>query len=266
MNSEVDSSHFDPEGIDVVLRLLWRDHLDTEVGTRGPRRKLSVDQIIDAAIEFADAGGIEALSMRKVAEAVGVSVMSLYGYVPHRSGLIGLMVDKVIGLSPMPEHSGSVADRVRCISDVLWDEYHRHPWLVAAQSHRPWIGPHTSARYEWELDAFEGFGLDDIAMDHTVALIESHAAASAANSINAQRLEHSSGVSDLDWWNANAPLLEQVMPEGSFPISGRVGSAVGEKYQAVTNQQAVYEYGIDTIILGVRARLKKAEFGSADCC
>jgi hypothetical protein len=149
MNSETSSPRFDPAADDVVLRLLWRDHLDTEVGARGPRRRLSVDQIIDAAIELADTGGIDALSMRKVAESVGVSVMSLYGYVPHRSGLIGLMVDKVIGLSPMPVHSGSVAERVRCISEVLWDEYHRHPWLVDAQSHRPWIGPHTSARYEW---------------------------------------------------------------------------------------------------------------------
>ena len=259
MNSQADSSGFDPDGVDVVLRLLWRDHVDVEVGTRGPRRKLSVDQIIDAAIEFADAGGIEALSMRKVAEAVGVSVMSLYGYVPHRSGLIGLMVDKVIGLSPMPKHSGSMAERVRSISRILWDEYHRHPWLVDAQSHRPWIGPHTSARYEWELDAFEGSGLDDIDMDHTVALIESHAAASAANSINAQRLEHSSGVSDLDWWKANEPLLQQVMPAGSFPISGRVGSAVGEKYQAVTSHSAVFEYGVDTIILGLQARLGSPE-------
>lgn len=264
MDSEADSPRFDPAGVDVVLRLLWRDHLDTEVGTRGPRRRLSVDQIIDAAIEFADAGGIEALSMRKVAEAVGVSVMSLYSYVPHRSGLIGLMVDKVIGLSPMPKHSGSLAERVRCVSGVLWDEYHRHPWLVDGQSHRPWIGPHTSARYEWELEAFEGFGLDDITMDHTVALIESHAAASAANSINARRLEQNSGVSDLDWWNANAPLLEEVMPEGAFPVSGRVGSAVGEKYQAVTSQRAVYEHGLDTIILGIQARLERSEGGSAD--
>lgn len=256
MNSEAGPSRFDPEGVDVVLRLLWRDHLDAEVGTRGPRRKLSVDQIIEAAIELADAEGIDVLSMRKVAEAVGVSVMSLYSYVPHRSGLIGLMVDKVIGLSPMPAHSGSVAERVRGISGVLWDEYHRHPWLVDAQSHRPWIGPQMSARYEWELEAFESLGLDDIAMDHTVALIESHAAASAANSINAQRLEHSSGVSDVDWWNANAPLLEQVMPASSFPISGRVGSAVGEKYQAVTSHRAIYEYGLETIILGVETQLQ----------
>lgn len=255
MTSEADSQRFDPESADLVLRLLWRDQLDVEQGRRGPRRKLNVDQVIDAGIELADADGLEALSMRKVAEAVGVSVMSLYSYVPHRSGLIGLMVDKVIGFSPRPALAGSLAERVRTLSGVLWDEYHRHPWLVDAQSHRPWIGPEVSARYEWALEAFEGIGLDDIAMDHTVSLIESHAAASAAGSLNAQRLKTGSGVSDVEWWNANAPLLEQVMPADSFPISGRVGSAVGEKYQAVTSHRAIYEYGLETIIRGIESKL-----------
>src|SRR5699024_2286730 len=121
---------------------------------------------------------------------------------------------------------------------------------------RPWVGLHTSASYEWELEAFEGFGLDDIAMDQTVTLIESHAATSAAKSDSAQRLEHSYGVSDLDWWEANAPLLEQVMPAVSFPVSSRVGSAVGEKYQAVASQRAVFDYGVDTIIFGIQTRLQ----------
>lgn len=259
MNSEADSQRFDPESADIVLRLLWRDQLDVEQGRRGPRRKLSVDQIIDAAIVLADVDGLEALSMRKVAEAVGVSVMSLYSYVPHRSGLIGLMVDTVVGLSPRPEHSGSLAKRVRTFSGVLWEEYHRHPWLVEAQSHRPWIGPAVSARYEWALEAFDGIGLDDIAMDHTVSLIESHASASAAGSINAQRLLTGSGISDVEWWNANAPLLEQVMPTESFPISGRVGSAVGEKYQAVTSHRAIYEYGLETIIRGLESQLSDGD-------
>src|SRR5699024_12183632 len=95
-----------------------------------------------------------------------------------------------------------------------------------------------------------------ITMDLTAAVIESHAAGSAAKSIIAQRLEHSSGVSDLDWWEAHAPLLEQVMPAGSFPVSSRGGSAVGQKYQAVTSQRAVFDYGVDTIIFGIQTRLQ----------
>lgn len=239
---------------DRTLRLLWRKELGAEEGRRGPRKKLDVDQVLAAAIEIADTDGLAALSMRKVADQVGISVMSLYTYVPGKSELIGLMVDEAIGRTALPEHRGSLRERLRAISRMLWDEYHRYPWLLDAHSHRPWIGPNVSARYEWELEAVDGQGLDDIVMDHTITLIESHTAASAANSINAQRLVEASGITDLEWWEVNAPILDQVMPGDRFPISGRVGSAVGNAYQSITSHEAVYEFGLDVILDGVEAR------------
>jgi AcrR family transcriptional regulator len=240
---------------DRMLRLLWRKQLGAEEGTRGPRKKLSLDQILAAAIELADEEGLAAFSMRKVADRVGISVMSLYTYVPGRSELLGLMVDEVVGRTELPEHAGSWRERLRAVSGILWHEYHRHPWLLDAHSHRPWIGPHISARYEWELQAVDGCGLDDVSMDHTITLIESHTAASAANSIKAQQLVGSSGITDMEWWEINAPILEQVMPADEFAVSSRVGSAVGHQYQAVTSHEAVYEFGLDVILDGIEARI-----------
>lgn len=238
-----------------VLRLLWRKQLGEESGTRGPRKKLKVDQILDAAISLADAEGLPNCSMRKVAERLGISATSLYTYVPGRSELIGLMVDEVIGRTGAPELPGEFRDRLRSIAEVLWEEYHRHPWLLDAQGHRPWIGPHVSVRYEWQLRAIDDSGLDDIAMDHVIALIESHTAATAAESISAAQLAEGSGISDLEWWDIHGPLLEEVMPGDEFPISGRVGSAVGEKYQAVTSHRAIFEFGLEVILDGIAARL-----------
>lgn len=238
-----------------ILRLLWRARLGEGEGSRGPKKRWSLDEIVDVAIAYADAEGLEAFSMRNVAKALGTSATSLYTYVPGRSELLGLMVDQVVGRTGLPEHGGPVRERLRSISRVLWDEYHRHPWLLDAQSHRPWIGPNISARYEWELAAIDGSGLDDVAMDHTIALIESHTAASAGNSIRARRLVDSSGMSDMEWWEANAPVLEEVMPPDEFPISGRVGSAVGMTYEAVTSHLAVYEFGLEVILDGVEARM-----------
>lgn len=243
---------------DRILRLLWRKRLGEEEGARGPRKRLSLDQIVDAAIDFADREGLANFSMRKVAEQLGTSATSLYTYVPGRPELIGLMVDQVIGRTPLPEHEGSLRERLRMISQLLWEEYHRHPWLLDAQSHRPWIGPNISARYEWELRAVDGCGLDDISMDHTITLLESHTAASAANSINAQQLVERSGISDLEWWNANAPILAEVMPDDEFPVSGRVGSTVGMEYEAVTSHRAVYEFGLEVILDGIEARQEGA--------
>ncbi len=243
---------------DRILRLLWRGRLGEESGTRGPRKRLSLDEIVDAAIDFADREGLENFSLRRVAEQLGTSATSLYTYVPGKPELIALMVDQAIGRTPLPAHEGPLRERLRVISHLLWEEYHRHPWLLGAQSHRPWIGPNISARYEWELEAVDNCGLDDISMDHAITLIESHTAASAANNINAGRLVERSGISDLEWWNANAPVLGEVMPADEFPISGRVGSAVGMEYGAITSHRAVYEFGLEVILDGIETRREEA--------
>lgn len=157
----------------------------------------------------------------------------------------------------MATDPGVVGDRLRTISRLTWQEVHRHPWLLAAQRHRPLIGPNISRRYEWQLSALDGCGLDDVSTDHTVALIESHAVASAAASVNARELARTSGHSDAEWWQVNEPVLSQVMQGEEFPVSGRVGTAVGEKYQAITDPAAVYRYGLEVILDGVRTRLGK---------
>jgi AcrR family transcriptional regulator len=247
-----------PESAARTLRLLWRHQLGEAAGTRGPRKKLTVDQIVAGAIELADAEGLEACSMRKVAEKLGTSATSLYAYVPDRSSLIGLMVDEVVGNTGHPELQDSLRDRLRQIAEMLWAEYLRHPWLLDAQSHRPWIGPNISDRYEWQLRAVEGSGLNDLAMDHTVALLGTHAAANAEQAIIAKKLAEGSGISDQEWWDVNGPILEQVMPADVYPISGRVGSAVGMKYGAVTSHRAVFEYGLEIILDGVEAQINKS--------
>lgn len=243
------------DSTDRMIRLVWRHQLGEEEGTRGPRKKWTLDQVVDTAIDYADAKGIDGLSMRKIAEELGTSAASLYTYVPGRDELLGLMIDQVMGRTELPPHSGPVRQRLRTISDLTREEYLRHPWLLDAQSHRPLIGPNTSARYEWSLSALEGCGLDDEQMDHTIALIEGHAASSATARVNAEKLAESTGVTDADWWEANGPVLAQVMPPDAYPVSGRVGTTVGEKHQAVVSHDAVYEYGLDVILDGVEKKL-----------
>lgn len=246
-----------------MLRLLWRRQLGEEEGARGPRKKFSLDQVINVGIALADREGLANFSMRRVAEQLGISATSIYTYVPGRSELIGLMIDEVIGRTDVPAYESDLKDRLRAIAELLWEEYHRHPWLLEGQRHRPWIGPGISARYEWELAAVEGCGLDDIAMDHLISLIETHTAANAANDIQAIDLAAESGISDLDWWNIHGPLLEQVIPAERFPISGRVGSAVGMEYQAITSHRAIFEFGLGVILAGIERELAGDADGSS---
>lgn len=248
-----------PEPTDAarLLRLLWRRQLGEETGARGPRKKFSLDQIIDAGIALADKEGLANFSMRRVAEQLGISATSLYTYVPGRAELIGLMIDEAVGRATMPAHEGGLRDRLTAIAELLWAEYHRHPWLLEGQRHRPWIGPNVSARYEWELAAVEGCGLSDLAMDHLISLIETHTAANAGNALQAEQLAAESGISDLEWWNTHGPILAEVIPPEAFPISSRVGSAVGMEYGAITSHRAIFEFGLGVILDGVEKQLAR---------
>ena len=93
MADETDDGAYEgtPEGRRIV-DLLWGEQ---PAPTRGPRPKITLEEILAAAGELADADGWEALSMRGLARRLGVGAMSLYTDVPGRSELFELMIDRV---------------------------------------------------------------------------------------------------------------------------------------------------------------------------
>src|SRR5687767_6127641 len=80
-----------------TLALLWRAR---EPSRRGPRPRLDVDAVVAAAIALADERGLAAVSMRALAKRLGVSAMTLYGYVPGKDELIDLMLDALYAAMP----------------------------------------------------------------------------------------------------------------------------------------------------------------------
>ncbi|MBU2662301.1 TetR/AcrR family transcriptional regulator [Actinoplanes bogorensis] len=241
--------------VDRTLTLLWRRTLGTPQGSRGPKQRFSVDEVIRAGIEVADEEGLPAFSMRKVADRLGLKLMSIYTYVPGRDELIGLMVDEVMGEPELTPHEGAWRERLTAVARQMWDEFHRHPWLLQVEQSRPWIGPNGSDRYEWQLAAIEGAGFGDLEMDQTITLIGDFTWASARADIAALRIAEQSGVSDADWWAVNAPVLERVMPPGGYPISGRVGTAAGEEYNAIRDSERSFRFGLERILDGLEQML-----------
>lgn len=236
---------------DRTLALLWRHQIGEPQGARGPKQKTSVDAVVTAAIALADHDGLEAVSMRKVAERLGLSTMSLYTYVPGKTELIELMFDSVAAESPREPHHPIVRVRLENIARQSWAEYERHPWLLQIDSSRPPLGPGISDRYEWQLGALEGLGLSDLEMDQSLTLLVEFVAGPARTALQARRTREASGMSDLEWWEINAPLLEKVMDGSRFPLSGRVGQNVGELYNGVTAPQLNFEFGLARVLDGI---------------
>jgi len=102
MNGRMGGDFSNSGDLNRSVELLWRRQ---EPGRRGPKQRLSTEEVVQTAIRLADADGLEALSMRKVAQEMGVTPMSLYTYVPSKAELADLMFDRVLAANSI----GSVA-------------------------------------------------------------------------------------------------------------------------------------------------------------
>ena len=247
-----------PAEPDPVLPLLWRHVVAVAepAPRRGPRQKLSLDQVLDVAIELADTEGLGALSMRELAKRLGIAAMSLYTYVANRNDLVVLMVDHVLGRRALPPMEGSLRERLRLVAEVQLADGREHPWLLDVTGVRPWLGPCVADRYEWMLSAVEGVGLDDVEMDQTVTLVVGFAANVARSEHAVTMAERESGVTDLEWWEANSGPLGEFTAHRDYPLAGRVGQAAGEAYQAGTDPGRELAFGLERILDGVEAYVR----------
>lgn len=131
---------------------------------RGRRPGFSREAITAAAVALADAEGLEAVTMRRVAAQVGAGVMSLYSYASDKETLLELMVDQVSGELPASGPlTGDWRADLKTIAHLQRDLMLRHPWLPAALSTRRSLGPHTLAFLEHALAALRPTGLDGAA-------------------------------------------------------------------------------------------------------
>ncbi|MFD6698082.1 MULTISPECIES: TetR/AcrR family transcriptional regulator [unclassified Microbacterium] len=130
---------------------------------RGPKREMSVERIVEAAVALADGEGLGAVSMAAVAKALGFTPMSLYRYVTAKDDLLLLMQEEASGLPPLPE-SGAAERGWREEAARLYrahlDVYLRHPWLLSLPISGTPVTPGTAAWMDAYLAAFAETPLD----------------------------------------------------------------------------------------------------------
>lgn len=146
----------------VSVALLWGEQ---EAPTRGPKPSLSPARIAEAAVAIADADGLDAVSMNRLAGEFGVSAMALYRYVPGKAEIVELMVEAVladrpeVGPAALPGDGGWRAGIERW-ARASWDVYRAHPWLLAATAMRRQVmGPNQLGWLDAALAALEPAGL-----------------------------------------------------------------------------------------------------------
>lgn len=238
-----------------ALQLLWGR---SGGGRRGPKSKVALADLVKAAVAIADQEGIEAVSTRRVAEAVGISPMSFYTHIPDKAVLIDLMLDAVAsgpeGAEVPQFEPARWRDNVRLVARALRDFYLAHPWALQVGTHRPVLGPNTLRSYEAILSAVDGLGLDEVEMDMSVTLIANYVYGAVRDVARAQMVKQQSGMSDDEWWYAIAPFLETI-DFSPYPVSSRVGPVVGELY-GLGDPERAFDFGLARLIDGLAAMIE----------
>ena len=232
------------------IALLWRGR--GERPARGRKPTLTVDAIVEAAIRMADEAGLGALSMRALAERLEAGTMSLYTHVPGKAELVDLMLDTVLGETARPDElPDGWRQRLELVARENAALYHRHPWMLEIVTFRPPMGPGVIAKYDFELRALEGIGLTDVEMDSVLTLVLGYVQSSARQALEATLVEQRTGLTDDEWWAAQAPLLEQVLEPDRFPTAGRVGTAASQEYDGLWDPEHSFEFGLERVLDGI---------------
>ncbi|WP_329471348.1 TetR/AcrR family transcriptional regulator [Streptomyces sp. NBC_01723] len=227
-----------------TLELLW----DTGPRpSRGPKPGLTLERIVEAAVEVADREGLGALSMRRIATELGTGTMSLYRYVPGKSELLDLMLDRVQRPSENPADlgDGDWRSALHALGHATLALYRRHTWLLEVNNSRPILGPSALDGMEKVLTRIKPMGLTDPELLSAILLIDGYVIGAARTQVYAEEAERTSGLTDAQFWAAQEPMMVKAMTSGRYPVlAGLSEDTFGPGFDH-------FEFGLQRILDGL---------------
>ncbi|MFI9449937.1 TetR/AcrR family transcriptional regulator [Amycolatopsis sp. NPDC052450] len=211
-----------------------------------PRRSLTKERVLRAAIEVADRGGVEAMTMRRVAQHLGVEAMSLYHHVPNKDAILDGVVDAVFAAIELPgPEDGDWRDAIRARASSARAVLSRHSWALGLMDSRRNPGPATLRHHDAVLGVLRRAGFTLPMAVHAVSLIDSY--------IGGYVLQESSLPSSDDPAKVADDILEN-LPRDEFPYLAEVIS--GHAMRPGYDHTSEFAFGLELILDGLEARRK----------
>jgi len=190
----------------------------SEPGARKPQ--LGRAELASVAIRVADAEGIDAVSMRRVATELEVGTMTLYHYVRTKDELLALMVDELLGEVAVPD--GALPDDWRAAMTAIAvrsrDALRRHPWVLDIST-GPTIGPNAMRHFDQSWQAVAGLDADlDTKLD-VISAIDEY--------VFGFCLEERRSYADDDAGVGMAGYLEELLAQGDYPALRALTAELG---------------------------------------
>jgi AcrR family transcriptional regulator len=232
-------------------------------GRRAPRSRADIAQ---AAIAVADAEGMDAVSMRRVATELGLGTMSLYHYVRGKDELIDLMSDAILGGQLVDDaelHKGW-RPALRAIAVATRRNFERHPWILGAMQPRPRAvpGPNSLRHFDQSVAAVADLDIDLKTKMEIVTLIDDYVFGFTLRAYLAgleQRVEEAEPA----WVQAVFDYMAVELETGAYPNVERIveqNRAAGGKDEdlaAMALEEGRFERGLEYVLDGIGAELER---------
>ncbi|GAA3546113.1 TetR/AcrR family transcriptional regulator C-terminal domain-containing protein [Nonomuraea rosea] len=212
---------------------------------------LDRERIVAAAIALADEGGLEAVSLRKVAARLDAGPMRLYGYISTKEELFDLMVDEVNAEILPEERPGDWREALRGLAHRTRQAALRHEWLADLLGGRPALGPNALAVSEATLIAFDGLADVDTVM-RAVETVSSYFTGAIRREIANLRAERATGLSKDEWQRTYGPYMTRILATGRFPA---LAKAVHDATHV--DAETSFATGLDWVLDAVAAKLAR---------
>jgi AcrR family transcriptional regulator len=219
---------------------------------KGPKPALTLDRIVEAAIRVADADGLDAVSMGRVAAEAGTAPMSLYRHVASKDELIDLMVDAALGR--MSEEAPADEDWRAGLARCAWEmrrAAQRHPWVVRVPLRSLPIMPNQVAWFDSALACLRGTGLSEARKASVILLLSGYVRNLATTEADITTAVRSSGQTPSEWMGRYAAMLKTLADPARYPALGTfMGSQV---FETADDPDDEFIFGLDRILDGVEA-------------
>jgi AcrR family transcriptional regulator len=232
-------------------------------GRRTPRSRADV---ASAAIAVADAEGIEAVSMRRVAAELGLGTMSLYHYVRGKDELLDLMSDEILGRQLVDDaelHKGWRAG-LRAIAVATRRNFERHPWIIGAMRPRPRAvpGPNSLRHFDQSVAAVIDTDVDLKTKMEIITLVDDYVFGFSMRALVAG-LEEREEEAEPGWMQAVFDYMSGELETGAYPNvqriveANRAAGGKDEDLPAMALDAGRFERGLERLLDGIEVELSR---------
>jgi AcrR family transcriptional regulator len=221
--------------------------MEARQARRSPRRRtpLSRDRVLRAALALADKGGIESLTMRKLARKLRVEAMSLYNHVANKDDLLDGLVELVLSEIEVPSIGADWKPAMRRRAISARDVLSRHPWATRLIESRTKPGPATLRYHDAVLGILRAGGFSIEMAVHAFSILDSYVFGFAVQDISL------AFATSTEVAQVGATILEQ-FPRDEYPY---LAETIEHAMRSAYDHAPEFEFGLDLILEGLeRAR------------